>query len=1125
VRDSLYVFVDDLRLISNHDYTVDFTTRTVRLTNTWPIGSTVRIEYRALPVDWPLTYRWMTAVELPSDTADVTSRTFVTDRERRSEPAGDLRIGGVKTFAIQVGTNRDLTLEQSLRVSISGTVGDDVYVTAELSDQNLPIQPEGTTEDIREIDKVLVEVESPHYRAVLGSYDFLYRRGEFGAYDRRLEGALLQARYDRWSATGGVASARGRYRSYELPVIDGIQGPYRLVDDMGNDNVIVIAGSERVWLNGQALRRGQNNDYVMDYGAGEIMFTRSRLVTDDMRIVVDYEYAGEDYGRSSALMTGELNGENERWRVAVFFAQEGDNVDDPLALPLDDSALDAIRAAGDDPMGAARPGWTQDSTGAYRVVDLSAAHFERVGDAMVPADERYSVLFSRVAPGEGTYNRVEGYFVNEYRWVGPGLGNYVPYILFPLPNRTRLTTVHAHAVPIQGITTEVEVALSERDENTLSSLDDGDNRHWAGRATIRTDELSLGDAGTVTVTATGRRVDEGFTALSRTTSAEDNRRWGLPLSANRDQERTGEISAVYSPARDHKLVVDAGWFDRDSSATSTAHTARRAGVGWTSTGRESPEIRTYTEVIHAESDGVSGSPVETQIYRGNGFLRHTIGYTRPNMRVEGELDQSEESGSRVRGARFGEYVAELSSAGSEQFAASVSVGQRAEQLWDTTLTNWEDRQRSITHTWRGAVRTWRGVSANAEYSWRRRTGPAVGGANVSDLADVSLTYDPWDGLMRHDVRYQVSSTRTAEREAVYLFAGEGRGDYRALDPNEERAILSETEVEPVTPGDPEGAYVLRYRSTDNFRPTVSLDASYRLNLSPDRAWRGAIDPRSPVQRPLWQRVLRNIRTETQLQVSEIDTSRSFELYSVQFWKFRQPGKSPTLRGSWSLLQDVLLWPTGRLGDIRLRVRSSESYDATLLGSSSTTSASPSVTERREYSVRARRRLPSLDMDWTGNVSREREKRVGSTFDYRANRWLLDQTWSYHPTFLTELAVRNELGVGSDPTPTASVAANVDDPVRAYLVSFEPIWRRAWGNRGMIRLSAQWSGVYSENLVQFATLPIELLGGRDVGNNFRWTAIANYRLSSLITASLTYTGRKSPKRDTIHSGRMEMRAVF
>ena len=57
------------------------------------------------------------------------------------------------------------------------------------------------------------------------------------------------------------SATRGIYRSQDLVAREAVQGPYRLSGRNGETFVLVVPGSERVFLDGQRLTRGITADY------------------------------------------------------------------------------------------------------------------------------------------------------------------------------------------------------------------------------------------------------------------------------------------------------------------------------------------------------------------------------------------------------------------------------------------------------------------------------------------------------------------------------------------------------------------------------------------------------------------------------------------------------------------------------------------------------------------------------------------------------------------------------------------------------------------------------------------------------------------------------------------------
>src|SRR5690606_21526745 len=276
--------------------------------------------------------------------------------EARLERRGSISRG------ITAGSNRDVSVESGLRMELSGPITDDVTVQAVLTDASTPIQPEGTTQQLSDFDRVYVQLDAPVGTARLGDVDLAYTDGVFASLTRKIQGAAVEGAVPAFGAFAGGhvraagATTRGIFQSQDVTPVEGVQGPYRLRGRQGEEFVVVIAGSERVYLDGRLLTRGEAHDYVIDYATGELTFTPRHLITAERRITVDFEYTTSRFTRTllafdagaSLWPAAGAGTERARGRLAVTVLREADAASFGDELGLTEADLDAIAAAGDE---------------------------------------------------------------------------------------------------------------------------------------------------------------------------------------------------------------------------------------------------------------------------------------------------------------------------------------------------------------------------------------------------------------------------------------------------------------------------------------------------------------------------------------------------------------------------------------------------------------------------------------------------------------------------------------------------------------------------------------------------------------------------------------------------------
>ena len=461
-------------------------------------SDSLRISYQILPVLLQRQYSFFqldTSLSMidSSDTVSIVKPVF---ENPFADFEGNLKRSGSIVRGVNIGSNKDMTLNSGLNLQLSGQLTENLEIVAALTDAATPIQPEGNTQTLREIDKVFIKFKSPWVSGVLGDFNQYYTDTQFGSYSRKLQGVSLTGNYKEFELGGAVASTRGFFNFMPFVGKEGNQGPYQLLGKNNEKAIIVLAGTERIWIDGNKLVRGKNNDYVIEYGNGQIIFTNKVLITSESRIEVDFEYypASQKYTRN--VYTGISSGKmfDNTFTIRASYYHEEDDPQKILESEgiLSEEELEVIKNAGDDPLAASVDGanYVGDSIGYYFKIDTlindeEYAYYNYVGEG----NGDYIVIFSSVGSGLGDYLR-EGLGI--YRWVGLGRGEYLPIDLLPLPSKQQLLDVQLGYQPFMKLRINAEAATSYLDKNIISDINDKNNQGSAFSFSAKLDPTELG---------------------------------------------------------------------------------------------------------------------------------------------------------------------------------------------------------------------------------------------------------------------------------------------------------------------------------------------------------------------------------------------------------------------------------------------------------------------------------------------------------------------------------------------------------------------------------------------------------------------------------------------------------
>ena len=822
------VRVDGEALTRGVDYEIDYDLGTVAVMSAIPDDGVVTITYRFIPLNLKKIHRRAVLESLAALPPGFAEDAQLLERPDESEvpppPSHGLTIGGAKTFGITVGSNRDASLEQSLRMNITGRVTRDVSVAAYLSDQNTRLAPEGDTEELRALDKVLIEIEGKNVAATMGDYVLGIEGGPLADFRRDATGAMLSASRGRADIMLAGARTAGQFRTLTFLGVDGKQGAYLLTDESGGTGVSVVAGSERVWVDGVKMVRGRDNDYVIDYAGGAIEFTEHRPIVRENEITVDYEFSSGDYQRDTYAGRASLTNAGGSALLGLSFFRELDDTGASASASFSAKELAVLEAAGDNRELAHDDG--VDSVGVgngdYDFVETDTVSFFSYADP--PGSGSYNLHFERAGGGDYVYDYVTGHYI----YAGEGEGDYSLGRYLPMPTDHGLAVVDGRLDLGRGGYVEASGAVSDFDRNTYSTLDADDN---LGNAQVISAALPAIDVGVLDGAELGfsldaRRVSGGFQGVGRFRELGYEERWELQGLAVPNGEALLEGASSLLLGGGGRVELSHAYLARDDVLESTK-------TEFAAEGRPTEGGRLWGTGRFVKSRWTgAGSEVDRErtFYRG-GF-EQKVGPVRP-----GASYAHDERAEGDQGERYDEYGASLESAQSGLVSFGASYARRLTDRTDGS--GWARASSTQTQEYRLGATRWEKLRFEGNVL-RREVQFEEGFLDPTsryDLASARLDHTSLGGGLTGQIRYSVTATEVEEKQKFVTME--------------------------------DGVEIIRIVRTGQYLPVTSIEASTKWKLGPAARGRGG---RSMPEPTALGRFLSRLTVTSDLKLREMTTT-------------------------------------------------------------------------------------------------------------------------------------------------------------------------------------------------------------------------------------------------------------
>ncbi len=1013
---------------------------------------------------------------------------------------------------ISFGNNQDLVLNSDFNLQLSGDIGDEIEILAAISDNNIPLQPEGNTQQLQEFDQIFIQLKRRKSTLIAGDYQLSRPTGYFMNYFKRLQGASFNTEAKAGPGILGTrlsaAVARGQFARNTIIGLEGNQGPYKLSGNAGERFIIVLAGTEKVFIDGQLLTRGSEDDYIIDYNLGEVTFTANTLITKDKRITVEFGYTVDSYLRT-------LYGVNLEYKLDkfnVYFNQysEQDGKNQTSGRELTAQQKQSFQAAGD-----------QVSTTLFSSVD-SLDQFdpnrimykleERIVNGITydsvfvystaPDSAKYVLSFTQVGVGMGFYNPVlSGANGRIYQWVEPDAngnlqGAFAPAIRLSSPERKQLYTLGASYDISKSSSIMAEVGLSNYDKNSFSDVNDDDNLGAAVKTGYK-NKVQLNKNGTlksfIGLTADYEFVQKEFEFIQPYRRVEFTRDWNTDNSI-KAQEHLARAGFSIGKIGLVNFNYEFGTLIREANYTGFKHSATSR---FTHKGFDVLLTGSYLDVKATQEESRFFRPkfdVSKTFKKANNLKLGVYGEREQNSRYLPGTDSLQ-----TTSFYYDLVKAYINTHESEQLNLGASYTRRYDYLPKTAdfgLATIADEV-NFTGTWAKSVSSrlnWNLTYRNLAIEDSVLTAQL---AQQTYLGRLEYQLNIKNGLIRSNTIYELGSGQQQRLEYSYIEAPAGQGTHTWIDRNED-GVPQQDEFETANFQD-EANYIRFTTFTNDFIRTDNVLFSESFGINPSKIWRSE-------KKGSIKQIISRFATQSVLRINR----KTLESDDILPWNpFQLNVEDTTLVSINSNIRNTLYYNRVH-PKFGFEIGMSDNWVRTVLTTGS---------ENRKKAEQSGKLRWNISKSVATNLAiAQGKKQNDSEFfpdrDYQIRYYKTEPSITWQPKKNFRAKVTYEFQSSKN-------KLSIEQAIK-HDVSLELTYNKI--SKTEIRFSLSFADVAYTG-PENTTISYAILEGLQNGKNYIWNLNFDRRISTNVLLSLGYDGRKTGEARIIHVGRASIRATF
>jgi hypothetical protein len=752
---------------------------------------------------------------------------------------------------ISFGNNQDVVVNSNLNLQVSGKLTPEIDLVMAATDNNIPFQADGTTAQLQEFDKVYIQLSNYNTKMIVGDYQLSRPQNSyFMNFYKRAQGLYMENTYRDSTAKKPLifktqvsgAVSRGKFSRQVFFGTENNQGPYRLHGANNETFIIVLSGTEKIYIDGRLLQRGQENDYIIDYNTGELTFTARQQITKDKRIVAEFQYAERNYARSLFFFGEEVSSRKSKFFFNVF--SEQDNKNRPLQQTLTQDQKNVMIQAGDSLNLAVYSGATRDTFNTtnifYKKIDTTYGGFKYF-DVYVystnPDSAKYTLKFSSVGAGRGNYIPVSSTANGRvYVWLAPvnGIpqGSYEPVIPLVTPKQNQMYTAgFTHSITSNN-SISTEGVYTRNDVNKFSSKGKG-NDEGSGIKVVSKNQAILstdtsGRQTKINYNLNYEFIQKQFTQVERFRTIEFDRDWNRPLTSvllNDQHIASAELGLVKTNKAGVSYALNL--FDEGTNYEGLRHNVNADY-------KDKLYVTNYSGSYLTTTDNLNKQ--NTEFYRHKSLISRRVdklkfAYTDV---FENNLFKKNLSDSLLpRSYQFWEWEGSVSNADSSKNNVKIFYKERRDKLnYDNTLKDSTFAKNIGLQSSIYSIKN-NPITILVTYRQLNLSKNIKGEALKPDNTLLNrLEYNPryFNGFISSSVFYETGYGLENKREFYYLEVAPGQGQYAWIDYNDNNLKeLNEFETSQFTD---QARFIRIYTPTNQYVKVLQNQLSVSINIRP-----------------------------------------------------------------------------------------------------------------------------------------------------------------------------------------------------------------------------------------------------------------------------------------------------